>query len=377
MRLNFVRWSILLYLFANLAQTTACRVKSPCSGGDLSCGILATLLYTKVPISRFVYSNNQAASVSMYRVNMTTGIPDSIGSVPSPAGGALNGIVVEPMGRFAYATDSPNNVVAMFRIDQTTGVLTALSPATVAAGGNNPLGITADRSGRFIYVGTQVATIGISVFEINQTTGQLTQRGQTTTTTPTHLTVDPTNTNLYLGASAVVRYIIDQNTGFLSSPSSATSPAPNDVYVDPTQRFVYAGNNAGTVEMFRRDQTGALTTITTAVSTGTTPCCQLASDLSGNFLYAVGQSPSQINMYGIGSNGALTPLATPTLLTGGSTANATAAEATGRFLYVANTGSANIAAFSINPVSGQLTLLGTVPSGTSPNGLAVYSTMIY
>lgn len=374
-----MRWSVLLSLFVILAQAASCRVKSPCGGGDVSCGILAALLYTKVPISRFLYANNQGGggSVSMYRMNMTTGIPDSIGSVPSPAGGALNGIAVEPMGRFAYVTDSTNNAVGMFRIDQTTGNLSPLSPATVAAGGSTPLGIAADRSGRFIYVGTQAVTVGISVFEINQSTGQLTLKAQTTTSTPTHFTIDPTNTNFYLGAGAVVRYIIDQNTGSLSSPSSATSPAPNDVLIDPTRQFVYSGNNAGTVEMFRRDQTGALGTITTAVSTGTTPCCQLASDLSGNFLYAAGQATSQINMYRIGSNGALTPLATPTILSGGTTANSIATEATGKFLYVGNFGSANVAAFSINSNTGQLTLLGTAPAGTSPNGLAIYSTMIY
>jgi len=78
-------------------------------------------------------------------------------------------------GKFAYAVNQIDGTVSMYAIDQTTGVLTALTPATVPAGGS-PFEITFDPSGKFAYVPNAYGNNDVSEYVVDADTGVLTRR---------------------------------------------------------------------------------------------------------------------------------------------------------------------------------------------------------
>ena len=59
--------------------------------------------------------------------------------------------------------------------------------------------------------------------------------------------------------------------------------------------------------------------------------------------------------------------------TGGTNPNAVSFDPSGKFVYVGNDGSANVAQFSLAPATGVLTPVGPpVAAGTNPDFVAVY-----
>jgi YD repeat-containing protein len=151
--------------------------------------------------------------------------PDNIVTVgPSPSSLAL-----DPGGWFALITDSTTNSV--YVVSTVTQTQVAGSPF---ATGQNPLFVTLDPTGRFVYVANQ-------------------------------------------GSNNVSAYTIDPNAGFLTpvfgSPF-AVGNGPDSVVVDFSGSFLYVTNKLGsTISAFSINQTsGALTPITgSPFNTGTAP----------------------------------------------------------------------------------------------------------
>jgi sugar lactone lactonase YvrE len=54
--------------------------------------------------------------------------------VTLPTGTAPNSVTIDPLGKALYATDRANSVIYQYAINSTTGVLTAMTSATVPAG---------------------------------------------------------------------------------------------------------------------------------------------------------------------------------------------------------------------------------------------------
>jgi DNA-binding beta-propeller fold protein YncE len=118
------------------------------------------------PSGRFVYVSNETTDTTIeFAIDAVTGALTQIGST-TPLMGAVPSITVEPSGRFAYATDG-----LAYTIDSTTGALTQISSPPFAPG-PIPFSITADLSGKFIYIADQGG--GVSAFTIDPSTGILT-----------------------------------------------------------------------------------------------------------------------------------------------------------------------------------------------------------
>jgi 6-phosphogluconolactonase len=79
-------------------------------------------------------------------------------------------IRVHPTGQFIYGTNRGHNSVAMFEIDQKTGMLDVIG--WVSTQGEIPRGMNLDPSGTFLYVGNEVSN-NIVVFRVNQANGKL------------------------------------------------------------------------------------------------------------------------------------------------------------------------------------------------------------
>jgi 6-phosphogluconolactonase (cycloisomerase 2 family) len=174
----------------------------------------------------------------------------------------------------------------MFTIDQTTGVLTPTSPATVITDGI-PFQVVVAPSGKFAYVVNNMAggneTVAVSQYTVNSATGVLTQSssfGVSAGSGPTAIAVDPTSKFAYVVNrldATVSMYTIDPNTGNLTLNSSATNPTatiatgtePFRIDFDPSGKFLYVTNEGSAASIYTVNSDGTLTNAgTTGVPTG-------------------------------------------------------------------------------------------------------------
>ncbi|MGB6973500.1 MAG: beta-propeller fold lactonase family protein [Terracidiphilus sp.] len=290
------------------------------------------------PLGRFAYVANlvsnasDLSTISMYAINSTTGVLSPTTPATVPTGWFPQEIAIDPLGRFVYTANSDDSSISMFAINQSSGVLTPTTPSSVSTvvPGNilaDPGFLTVDPSGRFLYV-TESLTNGAAVlmFSINQTTGLLTPTSPATVSSggiPWQVVIAPSGKFAYVvnnlsGPSyslGVSQYTVDSTTGVLTPGTPwavAAGNAPTAIAVDPTSRFAYVVNRQdNTVSMFTIDpNTGNLTLNATAndpsgtVATGTEPF-RIVFDRSGKFVYVVNEQ-SPVTIYTVNSDGTLT-----------------------------------------------------------------------
>jgi 6-phosphogluconolactonase (cycloisomerase 2 family) len=290
------------------------------------------------PLGRFAYVANLVSnvsgpsSISMYTINPTTGVLTPTEPATVPTGWFPQGIAIDPQGRFVYTANTDDSSVSMFTINQTTGVLTATTPASVSTMLPGELlslpgFLTVDPSGKFLYVSASDSVDAtVSMYSIDQTSGLLTPTSPATVLTggiPFQVVVAPNGKFAYVVNNlsspgyglGVWQYTVDANTGVLSQNAQvavAAGNAPTEIAVDPTSRFAYVVNRLdNTVSMFTIDSgTGNLTLNATAanpmgtIGTGTEPF-RIDFDPSGKFVYVTNeQSPASI--YTVNGDGTLT-----------------------------------------------------------------------
>lgn len=105
--------------------------------------------------------NNQ--DVRNAKMNLI-GSPVSVGLDPVA-------MTVDPTNNFLYVVNHKSSTVSAFRINPTTGVLSALNPANVSTGAD-PVAITMHSSGKFLYVSNNGSS-NISGFDASTTNGAL------------------------------------------------------------------------------------------------------------------------------------------------------------------------------------------------------------
>jgi 6-phosphogluconolactonase (cycloisomerase 2 family) len=309
------------------------------------------------PLGRFAYVANlvsnasDLSTISMYTINSTTGVLTPTTPATVPTGWCPQGIAIDPLGRFVYTANTNDSSVSMFTINQSTGVLTPTAPAAVSTmipGEllSQPGFLTVDPAGKFLYVSAlDSVDASVSMFTINQTSGLLTPTSPATVYTggiPFQVVVTPSgkfayvvnNFNFVGSADGVWQYTFNSTTGVLTqnTPAAvATGEAPTGIAIDPTSRFAYAVNRGdNTVSMFTIDpNTGNLTLNATAanpaatIATGTEPF-RIDFDPSGKFVYVTNEQ-SAVSIYTVNSDGTLTGAGTTGVATGGLSTAFTAA----------------------------------------------------
>ena len=201
-------------------------------------------------------------------------------------------------------------------------------------------------------------------------------------TAPMGVAVDPSSRFVYVVNSTgnfvngtVSQYSINQTTGALTSITTAiaTGTSPRGVAADPTGRFVYVtnhGTSGNSVSQYSINQTtGALTSIAT-IGSGNRPF-GIAVDPTGRFVYTANYTGNTVSQYSINqTTGALTQITTA--IATGTSPQGIAVEPTGRFAYTANSGDSTVSQYSINQTTGSLTQITTaIASGSFPNAVAV------
>jgi 6-phosphogluconolactonase (cycloisomerase 2 family) len=311
------------------------------------------------PLGRFAYVANlvsnasDLSTISMYTINPTTGVLTPTTPATVPTGWFPQGIAIDPLGRFVYTVNTDDATVSMFTINQTTGILTPTTPASVSTlipGEllSEPTFLTVDPTGRFLYV-SALDTYGatVSMYAINQTTGFLTPLSPATVPAggiPFQVVVAPSGKFAYVVnnssggeiTDAVSQYTVNPTTGVLTENPSygvAAGNAPTAIAVDPTSRYAYVVNRLdNTVSMFTIDSTtgdltlnSTLTNPTATIATGAEPF-RIDFDPSGKFVFVTNEG-SAASIYTVNSDGTLTNAGTTGSVTGAlSTAFTTASQ---------------------------------------------------
>ncbi len=280
---------------------------------------------------RFAYVAT-GQGIYAFRMNSQTGEASIVFGSPfltelAPSTAASpSSVVVLPSNRFLYAANQDTSTISLFKINSTTGALNEQLPRTAlvtSSGlvGLSPAVMTMDSGGKYLFVGNQV-TNDIWVYSI--------------------------------GSSGTLTFVSSAQVG--ASPGSLTLSASGGfLYVPvPTFSAVYVFSVSA----------GVLTQVGTPILVNG-GVGDLGIDPAGKFLYVPNPSLNTVTVLLIQSDGSLT--AGPGLFATGASPVAAATNATGAFVYVANSAATNLSQFQVDTTTGALTALTTSVAGTGTN----------
>jgi len=347
-------------------------------------GCLGSSKSSTAPTLAFVYLVGQGDNAIHAFSEKSTGdlsplAVSSFTTVPRPVSIALH-----PSRNFLYVPNETSNTVSGFTIDHNAGVLTpigtALSPTPVCNPGvcSNPIGVAVNSGGQFLFVLNQgsaspAVPASISVFNIDQTRGLLSPASFATLTVPNpqFLAISPTQGFLYVSngtAGNISAFAIGTNgalTELGGSPFSLGAGAvAAGLAIDPKGQFLYAADSANN-KVASFNVTGGPLAAVGSFPAGTKPV-GVTVDSTSTFVYSANQGSNDVSAFKTAS-GALTQVAgSPYLVqpagsVGTPQPTFLSVDPANAFLYVANTGSSTISAFGIKAADGTLGLLTTSP----------------
>lgn len=347
---------------------------------------------TTDPSGKFLYianANSTSNNISGYTINSATGTLTQMTGSPFQADFDTRAIVVDRSGKFLYAANASSDDVSAYTINSTTGVLTPVpgSPFALPAGGSVPQSIAVDPATKFVFVGDTAST-DVCAFAINPANGALTVVAGSPFANSgfdaVSLVVDPTGRFLYTGddAASVTGFSINGATGALSVLSGSpfalvAGAASSSVSTDPLGRFLYATDStAGDIFTLRIDSgSGNLTlsrtaqgrpALSLALANGTAPITY-----TPKFTYIANSDSNDISAYATDpESGGLTQITGSPFKVNGPLASdpqavSLAVDAAGKFAYAAefngNGNNGSVGAFTVNPLTGALTLTSGSP----------------
>jgi 6-phosphogluconolactonase (cycloisomerase 2 family) len=367
------------------------------------------------PSGKFVYATNSGpGSISAYTIDGETGALTPVSGQPFAAGEDANSLVVSPSGTFAYVTNqgSGTDAISAYTIDATTGALTQVDGSPFpypSSDGGRPTSAAVTPAGNFLYV-TSNNDSDVAAYRINSATGVLTLVAGSpypVTDDCTLLTIAPSGKFVYIAGGGGSGYFsvfeINATTGALTaiagSPFESGSDV-NSVTLNPQGTILYVTISSGEVWIYTIDTSSGVPTLSgknrarqiptfLALGGGTT-----SVTYTPTFAYVANQGSntvaSSVSAYAINaSDGKITAISGSPFPDGGAGtfafASSVAVNPSGTFAYVANEGTNNVAAYTIDTSTGALTAIscskcsaGTGPSAVTvdPSGRFVYVTNI-
>ncbi len=349
----------------------------------------------------FVYVSNSADNqISSYRLE-DDGHLQALAQTPAPA--QTGPLAVSPDQRFLYAAGRAKPpLLQSYAVDPATGALTP--GASVAAAESFPY-ISMDRSGRYLFGASYGANL-VSVNAIEGGVPSAPARQVIPTGRNAHaIAVDASNRFVFvptLGTDALFQFRFDATSGTLTSNTPALvllkpGTGPRHFAFSPDNRFVFAlGELLGTVTTFALDgETGLLSerSVVSALPPDTplqpggarlpsnTPGAAprdtsrdvWAADIhvrpDGRFLYVSERTTSSLSVLSVDPHtGALNYLASVPTQT---QPRGFAIDASGRFLVASGEKSMQLAVYRIDPAQGTLSLLGRYPTGAGANWVQI------
>jgi len=295
----------------------------------------------------YVANNNTAGtgSISQYSIDAGTGALTPLGTPSIMVGTNVNAVVVEPLGRFAYASHGlPAGEVHAFSI----GAGGELTFVANRAAGDSPIGLAAHPSGDFLYAANSQDG-NVTGYSIDPLTGDLTE-----------LANSPYATT---GAFGPTRVAVSADGAALYALSADGTLDPFEVDLD--------GSQTGTA--------GALVAVVAGPASVGASAFQLAAAPSGGFVYATNAVDDRLAAFAVQGDLSLAPTADPLFVSQEAPTDlclvpgAAPVDRVTTHLYASNFGDDDIAQFSVD-AAGALTPLtpALVPTGAGPNWLQVH-----
>ncbi|WP_455222499.1 beta-propeller fold lactonase family protein [Kaarinaea lacus] len=339
------------------------------------------------PSGKFLYVAGRGGGIAGFHVNEETGELGYVPGSPFKSGERTRCLTVHPSGKFVYASNAYTNDISAYRVDQKTGKLTQLPsspfpggeagpfddtyaklPDVIETKGGMPYYIASHPSGKFVYV-TNWASASISVFRVDESSGDLTLVGMPKETglTPYAVAVHPSGKYVLAstwGGNDIYVYTVNQQTGELEhvkgSPFGTLGIKPVDITFNSDGALVFVANNgSNNVSIFDMDiNTGILTLKDLAMTRAGSVDAEVVTlekpvKLVPNFAFAIDKSSESLISYRIDlQSGDFKEVAR---IKTGKQPSAVAQDPLNRFVYVANAGSNSVSAFAINASTGELT----------------------
>ena len=244
-----------------------------------------------------------------------------------------------PNRRCLYVSFRSTGQLAAYKIDQSTGKLSLLN---VVDGGDDPAYLQVDRTGTFLLT-AYYASNKVCVHRLSDD-GTISEAPVQTVPTAEKahgIAIDSKNRTVFVthtGANRIYQFTFDDKTGHLTANETPFKQTPDEdhprhIVLHPTDNWAYVSNEAG-------DSIGVYSVKKTK---GKLKSRQTVSTIPEDFDGARNST----------ARCELTP--------------------DGKFVYVANRGHDSIAAFAIDQISGDVTLLGQFATEQTPRSFSISS----
>jgi 6-phosphogluconolactonase (cycloisomerase 2 family) len=299
--------------------------------------------------------------VFAFRIDAGTGAASEIFGSPfvtktnANFAASASSAVVHPSNGVVYVANQDINSISRFKIDSTTGALTELTPRTPLTNSSGGVGLSPafmimDTVGKFLFV-ANTGTNDVWVFSIGDS-GTLTfvSRAQLADS-PSSLTLSASGNLLYVPVPTLSAiYVFSVSAGTLTQVGSPfrVSGGVGNLGIDPKASFLFVPNpSTNTVTVLRIQANGTLAFSAGAFATGTTPLAA-ATNPSGTFLYVANSGSANLSQFQLNtSTGELTALTNSVAATGTQPSQIILDPDT-KFIFVVNQQSNTISEFSQN-----------------------------
>jgi 6-phosphogluconolactonase (cycloisomerase 2 family) len=284
---------------------TSTGVPTPVAGSPISDGPAAVAVAID-PLKRYLYVLASSGSVRGYEIVPSPLGLNPVGGGPFSTGGPSAGIAVDPSGKFVLTANGTGDSVSVFKIGSTGGLAQVAGSPFPA--GSNPTAIIVAR-GHYVYA-ANTAGSSVSAYSLDTTSGVLTPVAGSpfaTSGQPNGLVVDPTGTHVYAtqaSPNGVYGFTLDTATGALSALPG--TPFEGSYGAHPVQTPVmdsggirlHVANGIG-VDCFQVDLSNG--TLTDIGMSYTIEQNTLALSLDGpdNFLFVLDGVDKQIEVFSI------------------------------------------------------------------------------
>jgi 6-phosphogluconolactonase (cycloisomerase 2 family) len=285
--------------------------------------------------------------------------------------------------QYAYVLNHGSDTITTLGIDAFTRAITPTTPAFTAQDG--PQTIATDSAGTIAAVGNNLAQT-LSVYRINGTTGALTALAPPVATASLH----PRSVALagslvfvivtdFVSDNRLLTYRIDTTASSVTLTDTRTLPAgggfATSVDVNGQGTMVVATvAGPSTLSVFTIDHAnGALTEVAGSPTVVLTNPQAARFNPAGTLLLVANVFSNDVSVFGVSPSGALAEKAGSPFATGGTGPTALAIDPTGSRAYVTNSTSANVAAFTLDATSGVLTPAVGSPfaTGVGPSSVSI------
>jgi 6-phosphogluconolactonase (cycloisomerase 2 family) len=342
---------------------------------------LAGTAHAAEPLGRAVYTSTNSPDGNEVIVferhdngTLTEKTRVATGGVGTGAGlGSQGSVTLTHNGRRLLVVNAGSDDVSLFKV--TASGVTLVGKA--ASGGDQPISVTAHDN--LAYVVNAGGAANVSGFRLSDT-GITPVSGSTEALNvagPAQVQFTPAGDALVVTGkpSNAIDVFKLEASGRPKAPVTSASAGPTPFGFD----FDLAGHllvseaaggapGGSSASSYAVDASGALSTISGAVPNGQGAACWLVTGKSGKFAYVANTGSGTVSTYGIGADGSLSVVAAAAATSGGAPIDE-AISRNGRYLYVLNSALHTINAYR-TAADGSLTSVGSAAVPANSAGLA-------